>query len=76
MINVLYSVEWGGELEYNLNELTQCRYKMKQIVNCNSDKVPIRFPLFMLLVMLKMFDTTFVQNILLRFPRTINLRDS
>ena len=46
MINVLYSVEWGSELEYNLNELTQCRYKMKQIVNCNSDKVPIRLPLF------------------------------
>ena len=76
MINVLYSVEWGSELEYNLNELTQCRYKMKQIVNCNSDKVPIRLPLFLLLVMLKMFDTTFVQNVLLRFPRTINLRDS
>ena len=31
---------------------------MKQVVNCNSDKAPIRFPLFLLLAMLKTFDTT------------------
>ena len=58
-INVLYSVEWGSELACNMNELMHCRYKWKQVENCNSDKVPIRFPLFLLLVMLKIFDTTF-----------------
>ena len=42
---------------------------MKQIVNCDSNKLLIGFLLFfLLLAMLKMFDMTFIQDILLRFP--------
>ena len=43
---------------------------MKQIANCDSNKLLIGFSLFLLLAMLKMFDhdMTFIQNILLRFP--------